>query len=454
VIIGIPDSNTKPRRCSSLDHTAVCHNADQTLYSVSHSAKEDAIATTTDSIQEASGVAVDDDGQFQAGQVATIGLGHASHDLYPSFLAPLLPLFIANLALSKTEAGLLTLFLQGSSVVQPALGHLADRWNLRRLVVIAPTLTALLMCAIGLAPNYGILALLLVLTGISSTAFHAIAPALAGSLSGKRHLGRGMSLWMLGGEVGFAVGPLLIVTWVNWLGLKGMPWLALIGVLGSILLLVRLRDVPRTAAPSAQGVPWWRAVSQMGPVMLPLLGLIVARSFALSALSSYLPTFLSEGGTSFWLAGASLTVYQVAASGGVLLGGSLSDRLGRRAILLASMALSPLFLFAFLRLGGAPQIASLLGIGFGVAFFDPVVLALVQETFTQNRALASSVYLSLMFVVRSFATVAVGAVGDWLGLRWAFTASAIVFLLGAPLVFWLPRASVAGQTASESGSRP
>jgi FSR family fosmidomycin resistance protein-like MFS transporter len=263
-----------------------------------------------------------------------------------------------------------------------------------------------------------------------------------------------MSLWMLGGEVGFAVGPLLIVTWVNWLGLKGMPWLALIGVLGSILLLVRLRDVPRTAAPSAQGVPWWRAVSQMGPVMLPLLGLIVARSFALSALSSYLPTFLSEGGTSFWLAGASLTVYQVAASGGVLLGGSLSDRLGRRAILLASMALSPLFLFAFLRLGGAPQIASLLGIGFGVAFFDPVVLALVQETFTQNRALASSVYLSLMFVVRSFATVAVGAVGDWLGLRWAFTASAIVFLLGAPLVFWLPRASVAGQTASESGSRP
>jgi len=419
---------------------------------VSLSAKEGAIATTTDSIQEASGVAVDD-GQFQAGQVATIGLGHASHDLYTSFLAPLLPLFIANLALSKTEAGLLTLFLQGSSVVQPALGHLADRWNLRRLVVIAPTVTALLMCSIGLAPNYGILALLLVLTGISSTTFHAIAPALAGSLSGKQHLGRGMSLWMLGGEVGFAVGPLLIVTWVNWLGLKGMPWLALIGVLGSILLLARLRDVPRTAAPSAQGVPWGRAVSQMGPVMLPLLGLIVARSFALSALSSYLPTFLREGGTSFWLAGASLTVYQVAASGGVLLGGSLSDRLGRRTVLLASMIFPPLFQLAFLHFGGAPEIASLLGIGFAVAFFDPAVLALLQETFTDNRALASSVYLSLAFVIRSLAVVAIGAVGDWLGLRWAFTASAILFLVGAPLVFWLPRTRSAGQPAPSSGNR-
>lgn len=259
--------------------------------------------------------------KFQLSDVLTITLGHAANDIYQSFLSPLLPLFIANFGLSKTQAGLLSLIKQTPSILQPAIGHLADRFNLRSVVILAPTVSAVVMSLLGLAPSYAALALLLVMGSISSVAFHAVAPAIAGELAGSKNMGRGMGLWILGGELGFTLGPLLIVSLVDRLGLKATPWLMVIGVLGSLLLLFRFRDIPNRPVQSAQSLPWRQALSQMRHMLLLLLGLVVARSVALSAVNSYLPTFLSERGTRFWLAGASLTVYQAAASGGVVIGG-------------------------------------------------------------------------------------------------------------------------------------
>jgi FSR family fosmidomycin resistance protein-like MFS transporter len=375
--------------------------------------------------------------------VLTITVGHAANDTYASFLAPLLPLFITNFGLSKTQAGLLALIRQTPSLLQPAIGHLADRFNLRSVVILAPALTALMTSLLGLAPSYTAVALLLVAGGTSSVAFHAVAPAMAGELAGSKHVGRVMGLWIFGGQVGFTLGPLLLVTVVDRLGPKGTPWLVIIGVLGSLLLLLRLKDVRHGAVQSAHSLPWRQALSEMRHVMLPLLALVVARSFAMSALGDYLPTFLSEAGASFWLAGASLTVYQAAASGGVLVGGSLSDRLGRRAVMLVSTLLTPLLLFLFLTREGGAQLVTLLAIGFVVMTFDPVAMAVVQEGSVQNRALASSVYLAVAFLIRSAATVAVGALADWFGLYRAFQASAIIFLVGTPLLLLLPAKTAA-----------
>ncbi len=375
---------------------------------------------------------------FPLGSVFTITMGHAANDLYVSFLPPLLPLFIANLGLSHTRAGLLSLLRQTPSLMQPAIGHLADRFDLRRLVILAPTVTALMTSLLGLAQSYTVLALLLVMAGVSSVAFHAITPAIAGELSGTGHMGRGMGLWVFGGELGFTLGPLLIVSVVDRFGLKATPWLVFIGVLGSLVLRSQLRAIPYHSARSGQSLPWRQALSQVRQVLVPLLGLAGTRSLAMSALASYLPTYLSEAGTSFWLAGASLTVYQAAASMGVLVGGSLSDHLGRRVVMLASMLLTPLLLVAFLALDGVAQYLTLFAIGFVVVAYDPAAMAVIQERAVQNRALASSAYLSLSFLIRSLAVVVVGALGDWVGLRWAYAIGAALFLLGTPLLWLLP----------------
>ena len=375
---------------------------------------------------------------FQTDGVLTISAGHAVHDTYTAFLAPLLPAFIANLALSKTEAGVLTVFMQGPSLLQPFIGHLADRVNLRYFVILAPAVTAAMMSLLGVAPGYGVLALFLAVTGLSSASLHAVAPVIAGNLSG-RSLGRGMGFWMVGGELGRTLGPIVIVSAVRLLGLGGTPWLMIGGFLASAVLYVRLRGVPTRPVNAGQGLPWRQALRGMGPLLIPLAGIIVARLFMTRSLTTYLPTFLSEEGAGLWLAGASLSLLEAGGVVGALLGGAMSDRLGRRLVLFISMLTTPLLMFAFLASDGWPRFPLLLMMGFTALSVTPVMMALVQESFPDNRALANGVYMSFSFLLSSGVIVVLGAMGDLFGLRLAFTVSAVITLLGLPLVLVLPR---------------
>jgi FSR family fosmidomycin resistance protein-like MFS transporter len=374
---------------------------------------------------------------FQTGRVITAATGHLIHDTYTAFLSPLLPLFITKLILSKTEAGLLSVFMQGPSILQPILGHQADRMDLRYLVILAPAVTATMMSAIGVAPNYLVLALFLMVAGLSSAGIHAIGPVIAGNLSG-RNLGRGMGFWMVGGELGRTLGPVLIVTVVGYLSLDGTPWLMFGGWLASILLFLYLRDVPIRYSNAGQGLPWRTALKRMRPLMVPLAGILVVRAFMASALTTYLPTFLSEEGADLVFAGASLSVLEGAGVVGALLGGSLSDRLSRRLILFISMLVTPLLTFVFLSISGWAQITILPFLGVALLSTTPVIMAMVQESYPDNRALANGVYMATSFIIRAVVIVILGGLGDLFGLRQGFIISSVLMLLGIPIIRFLP----------------
>ena len=376
--------------------------------------------------------------RFDLTGVTSVGMGHAVHDTYTAFLPPLLPVLIEKYGLSTAQAGLLSVFMQWPSLLQPFIGYLADHVNLRYFVILAPALTATAMSLLGVAPSYAVMALLLIAVGVASAGLHAVGPVIAGNLSGDRNLGRGMGLWMVGGGLGYTIGPLIIVTALQTWGLHGASWLMLGGWLASLALFIRLRHVSSFSARFTQTRPWRQALTAMRPVLLPVIGIIFVRSFMASAMGAYLPTFLSREGSSLWFAGAAFSAFEAAGMAGALTVGVLSDRLGRRRILLIAMALASLLLAAFLLTGGLIRFPILLAMGFCALSVAPVMMALLQETFPETRALVTGIYMGLTFVAHAAATVILGALGDRFGLRAAFAISAVVPLLGLPLIWLLP----------------
>jgi FSR family fosmidomycin resistance protein-like MFS transporter len=360
--------------------------------------------------------------------------------------------FIEKLSLAKAEAGLLTVFLQGPSLLQPFIGHLGDRLDLRFAVILTPALTAACMSLLGVAPGYAVIALLLVTAGVSAAVLHSLAPVIAGRLSGHR-LGFGMGFWMVGGELGRTLGPILLVSAIAVLGLHGMPWLMIGGVGASALLFFGVRGASPVSGDHAAPRDFARAVRSVRSLFVPLSGVVIARSFMLAAFATYLPVFLREEGASLWFAGASLSVLEAAGVVGALVGGSASDVLGRRRVMAASLLISPAIMVLFVYYTGWGRLPVLLALGFAGLMATPVIMASVQESFPENRALANGIYMALNFGIRSVVIVLVGGLADWIGMRSAFLVCAVVGLLGTPFVFWLPGKKENATDVSDRGRR-
>lgn len=375
-----------------------------------------------------------DEGGFHTEQVLTISGGHFVHDVYSAFLAPLLPLLIEKMSLTLTLAGSLSAFVQLPAILTPLVGHLADKHNLRYLVIIAPALTATAMGAMGLAPNYVSLALILLLSGLSSALFHAPAPAMVGQISGKR-VGKGMSWFMGGGELARMAGPLAAVWAVSLWGLEGMFRVVVIGWGTSLILFWRLRDVPISARRkgSLQSI-----LPKLRTLFLPLFVISFFRMFMVVCMTTYLPTYMNLNGATLFLAGASLSILELAGFVGALSGGTLSDKLGRKPLLIGITLLAPLLMIAFLNVSGWLLVPVLLSYGFVAISAGPVFLALIQDNFPENRAVSNGIYISMNFLLRSLVMILVGVAGDAFGLQTTFLGCAGLSLFGFVGIIMLP----------------
>jgi FSR family fosmidomycin resistance protein-like MFS transporter len=374
---------------------------------------------------------------FRTSGVLMVSICHFIHDIYSAFLSPLLPLLIDKLSLSLTRAGLLSTVMQLPALLNPIIGVWADRINVRWFIILAPSLTAIPMSLIGIAPNYAMLLVLLFTAGISVSLFHVPSPVLIANLSGD-YKGRGMAFFMTGGELARTLGPLVAVGGVSLLGLEGFYPIMVFGLVSSFWLYWKFKDY-QTGSHSRKPVSLMGTWKSMRHLLAPLIAILCARGFMHASITTFLPTYITRETGNLWLAGISLTLVEGAGVAGVLTAGSLSDALGRRRVLFISLISAPVMLLGFIWIEQWIRFVMLICTGFCLLSTTPVMLALVQENATESPAAANGLYMMASFMARSAVVVLVGYLGDLFGLEATYIFSALLGCAGIPFILMLPK---------------
>ena len=374
--------------------------------------------------------------KFQTLKTLVVSSAHVMHDTYAGFIAPLLPYLIERLSLLKVEAGMFMFLYQGTSVFQPLIGNLGDKTNLRKYALIMPALTGIALSLLGTAPTYYFALMLCLIAGFSSASLHSILPALVGRLSGK-HVGKGISFWIVGGEIGIMLGPILIATVISLFTIKATPWLMIPGIAVSLVLSILLRNMPHhnVNANVKDKLP----IKKLLTILLPIAGVMFMRSPLRASSEMYLPVYLIEKGVNKFLAGSSVSMLLGFGVLGTIAGGYLKDKYGYKKVIIGSVSIASVFMVIFSLVSGFFQVVSLAIVGTTSMMILPVGLAFVQESFPNNRSLANGSYLAITFGLNAIAGVVTGFMYDKIGGNNTFLASGLISFLGIPFIFLLPK---------------
>ena len=371
--------------------------------------------------------------KFQKAKVLTISFAHLSHDIFSSFLAPLLPLLIAKLEMSLFMAAFLDIARRIPALLNPFFGLIAEKTGVKYFVILTPAITAICMTLVGLASSYVVLFILLFVAGISAALFHVPSPTMIKESSGDK-VGTGMSFFMVGGELARTIGPLVATAGVSMWGLEGIYRLMPLGIIASIILYIKLKDFDtnRPIRKKKEKGDTKKLLKKFFPFFIVMGSFILFQSGMKSALTLYLPVYLVNQGESLWYAGISLSILQSFGVLGTLAAGNLSDKIGRKHTLVIASIGSAISMGLFIYFD---TIFILPLVGLFLFATGPVLMATVQDTNSHMPTFMNSMYMSINFGVSAIIVFGVGLLGDNVGLDLTYIICNIVAIGCIPMAF-------------------
>ena len=377
------------------------------------------------------------DKKLDKSKVLTISAAHMVHDTYSAFLAPLLPLLIEKLGISLSTTAFLDIIRRVPALLNPFLGLLAEKTSAKYFVILTPAITAISMSLIGLAPSSIVLFILLFVSGISSTFFHIPSPVLIKEASGNR-VGVGMSCFMVGGEAARTLGPLVITAAVSLWGLEGTYKLIPLGIVASFILYIKLKDIDqyRPARKAVEKGDSKKLLKEYRPFFIVIGSFLLFQSGMKSALTLYLPIYLTSHGESLWHAGISLSLLQFFGVIGTFWAGNFSDKIGRSKTLIIS-SLGSAISMSFFIYTGSLYVLALLGLFLFAS--GPVIMATVQDTNSHMPTFMNSIYMTINFGISSVIVFGVGLSGDTLGLESTYLICNILAIGCIPAAYLLTK---------------
>jgi MFS transporter, FSR family, fosmidomycin resistance protein len=360
-------------------------------------------------------------------------LGHIWVDSSQGILPVVLPKLKETLDLNYFQIGFVVTVLNlTSSVIQPIFGYVSDKIRTGWFVPVGIFWTACMMGLLGWAPDYLSVVLLVGLAGLGTAAFHPRAMMVVFHVSGSRK-GFGTAVFSTGGNIGFALGPMIGGLLVLGFGLHATVGLVGPGALLALAIFFWPGDFLRREVPEKPKVKsGGGGLHDLLWSSLILTCLVVTlRSWVYISFITYLPMFLQEQGLPLKTGSLMLTVFLAGGAAAGLYGGHLSDRVGRRRVIIVSLLLYPLFMSLMILSHGAVLwfLAAASGAALLASFSVTIVLA--QELLPRNLGLASGLILGLGFGMGGLGAAVSGWIADMLGLYKTVWILALVPVLGS-----------------------
>jgi FSR family fosmidomycin resistance protein-like MFS transporter len=370
-----------------------------------------------------------------------LSVGHAVTDTYGhSLLSPMFPVIAARLGLSLPEvAGLPLIMGLSASLLQPVVGLVSDRRPRWCLVALGPLLSALFIGFVGLTRSYAELAVVLFLAGVGTAAYHPQGASLA------RRAGRGSSLAMsaftVGGNIGFGIAPLLGAFYLRTLGLDRLYVAAIPAILFAAFMFVRfyagegMHTVPKSERESGPPPPGNRRA------LAALTGTVMIRSVVPLAMTTFLPFLVQQRfppADQLRMSSIAVSALLLASAVSGPVGGHLSDRFGRRPVMIASFLLAPWPFLLALQSGGWAMVALLALGSFVLMLPHPGNVIMAQEFLPRSGGIAASLVTGLAWGIAQLVVLPLGHLAEVTSLSATLTGLCFVPLLGAALVLPIP----------------
>jgi FSR family fosmidomycin resistance protein-like MFS transporter len=361
--------------------------------------------------------------------IALLSAAHMCDDINQGVIPAMLPFFIAAYHLTyAAAAGLVLAQTLSSSVVQPLFGWLADRRSSPWLIPVGMSFAGLGVAVSGLAPTYGLIFASIAVSGFGISAFHPEAARRVRYLSGSRQATT-MSLFTVGGMVGFALGPLLITPTLMALGTRGAIVLAIPVLIMALVVTSNLRRLVAVEPSAKLGVKGRVIVEgdERWGDFVRLTTVVVLRSIAFFGLNTFLPLYWTANlhGTKAG-GGMALTALAASVAAGTLIGGRLADRYGRKIVIAGSLAAFVPLLLMFLNSRIVVAAIMLVPIGIAAAASNSVVVVTAQDYLPNRIGLAAGVTLGLSMTIGGMLTPLLGTIADHYGLSTAMFLVALV----------------------------
>jgi FSR family fosmidomycin resistance protein-like MFS transporter len=397
-------------------------------------------------------------GRLDGRLLGPVSAGHFCTDLCQGALPALLPFLIVQRGLSlAAAAALITAATIGSSVIQPLFGIWSDRLTRPALM---PTGVALAAAGIGLAGlfhSYPMIVGSVAVIGLGVAAFHPEAARVANAVSAAR-AGAGMSYFAVGGNLGYAIGPLITVPIVLTLGLDGTPLIAVPGLLAAAIIVRRLPLLRRhLVSCEVMNAPRGSVRPDAWFPFARLVGIAVLRTVPFFTLQALVPIYFVRhfrAGTA--LGGAALTLMLIGGAAGTLIGGRCADRYGRKPVIVGAMVPLTLLLFTLRFASVAEFVVLLVAVGLVLEGPFSTTVLIGQEYLPGRVGLASGVTYGLAIGLGGMIASALGALAGETGIAFViellpgFTVLSLVLALSLPD----PLQPTAGRSAARLRALP